>query len=617
MCGICGIVNIDSQSVDLALLKDMINLMHHRGPDDEGTYNNKYIGMGTRRLSVIDLSTGHMPISNEDESIWVIQNGEIYNYRELRRESESKGHVYKTNSDTEVIVHLYEEYGEDFVKKLNGMFSLAIWDEKLEKLILARDRIGIKPLFYFFDGHKFVFASEIKAILRDRSIKREIDMEAFNYYLSYKFVPAPLSMFNDIAKLLPGHMLVLERGKIKINQYWDFEYDETSESRNTYLERFHEVLRESIQRQLISDVPLGVFLSGGIDSSVLLVIMSELVDAPIKTFSVTFEDEYCDESRYVRMVADQFRTDHHELIVKPDAIDILPKLIWHLDEPLGDSCVLPMYYLSKFTREYVTVALSGDGGDELFAGYDRYRREKFISIFCRIPKWIQRSILGPATIFPQLERKAKLIDKSLALSLEKRYKFWMENISEETKYGLINNNSSNIDSSDIVLNHFKECDVTENLKKMLYVDLKSYLPDDLLFKVDRMSMANSLEVRVPFLDEKVVEFSASLPTKLKLKGFATTKTKYLLRKYLRKHLPADIHKRKKQGFNLPVDSWFRGELKSFAYEVLLDSGTNRSGIFNTNGLELFLKQHQDGENHGEAIWALIAFELWRRQYIDA
>ena len=384
MCGICGIVNIDSQSVDLVLLKDMINLMHHRGPDDEGTYNNKYIGMGTRRLSVIDLVTGHQPISNEDESIWVIQNGEIYNYRELRRESESKGHVYKTDSDTEVIVHLYEEYGEDFVKKLNGMFSLAIWDEKLEKLILARDRIGIKPLFYFFDGHKFIFASEIKAILRDRSIKREIDMEAFNYYLSYKFVPAPLSMFNDIPKLLPGHMLVLERGKIRINQYWDFEYDETSESRNTYLERFHEVLRESIQRHLISDVPLGVFLSGGIDSSVLLAIMSELVDGPIDTFSIAFEGEQCDESQYSRMVADQFRTDHHELIVKPDAIDILPKLIWHLDEPLGDSCVLPMYYLSKFAREYVTVALSGDGGDELFAGYDRYRREKFISIFCRI-----------------------------------------------------------------------------------------------------------------------------------------------------------------------------------------------------------------------------------------
>lgn len=617
MCGICGILNIDRQPVDLVLLKDMMNLMHHRGPDDEGTYNNKYMGMGVRRLKVIDLETGHQPICNEDETVWVVQNGEIYNYRELRNGTKLKGHIYKSRSDTEVIVHLYEEYGDDFVKKLNGMFSIALWDEIKDKLILVRDRIGIKPLFYFIDAKKLIFASEIKAILKDRSIKHEINMEAFNYYLSYKFVPAPLSMFNNIHKLLPGHMLILERGKIKINQYWNFEYDEMSESRNNYLERFHEVLKESIQRHLISDVPLGIFLSGGIDSSVLLDIVSELVDIPIKTFSIAFEDEYLDERRYARVVADQYRTDHHELIVKPDTIDVLSKLIWYLDEPLGDSCVLPTYYLSKFAREYVTVALSGDGGDELFAGYDRYRREKFISFFCKIPRWIQKGILGSAANFSQLEWKAKLIDKSLTLPLGKRYKFWMENISEEDQYKLINHSISNIDSSDIVQKYFEECDGAENLKKMLYVDLKTYLPDDLLFKVDRMSMANSLEVRVPFLDKKVIEFSASLPTKLKLKGFGTTKTKYLLRKYLQGRLPADIHKKKKQGFNLPVDSWFRGELKSFAYDVLLDSGVNSSGIFNTKGLELFLNQHQDGENHGEAIWALIAFELWRKEYIDA
>jgi len=617
MCGICGIVNIDGQPVDLALLKDMTNLMRHRGPDDEGIYNYKNMGVGVRRLSVIDLSTGHQPICNEDESVWVVQNGEIYNFRSLRNETESKGHVYKTESDTEVIVHLYEEYGDNFVTKLNGMFSICLWDKRKEKLILVRDRIGIKPLFYFVDNKRLIFASEIKSILKNSSIVREINMDALAYYLTYKYSPAPLTMIKDIVKLLPGHMLIYEKGKLAISQYWDFEYSKTTESGPDYLELLHGVLKESIQRHLISDVPLGLFLSGGIDSSILLAIINELVDEPVKTFCITFEDEYCDESRYARMVADQFRTDHHELIVKPDTIDILPKLIWHLDEPLGDSCVLPTYYLSKFAREYVTVVLSGDGGDELFAGYDRYRREKFTSIFCRIPKWIQRSVLGPATNFPQLERKAKLIDKSLALPLEKRYKFWMENISEEANYRLINNNISNINSSDIVLNYFEECDVTENLKKMLYVDLKSYLPDDLLFKVDRMSMANSLEVRVPFLDKKVMEFSASLPTKLKLKGFGTTKTKYLLRKYLQGRLPADIHKRKKQGFNLPVDSWFRGELKSFAYDVLLDSGVNSSGIFNTKGLELFLNKHQNGENHGEAIWALVVFELWRKEYIDA
>ena len=615
MCGICGMLNTNGKPADLTLLKDMMGLMRHRGPDDEGIYKYKNMGMGIRRLSVIDLSTGHQPISNEDESIWVMQNGEIYNYQEVRYETESKGHVYKTKSDTEVIVHLYEEYGEEFVDKLNGMFSIALWDERQEKLILVRDRFGIKPLFYFFDGHKLLFSSEIKAILSDPTINREINPTALNQYLTYKFVPAPLTMLKDITKLLPAHMLIYAQGKIKIRPYWNLKYDKLERrSKDYYLNHLHNVLRESVRRHLISDVPIGIFLSGGIDSSIIVSIVNELVDGPVETFSITFGGERCDESRYARMVAERFKTRHHEFAVKPDAIQILPKLIWHMDEPLGDSCLLPTYYLSKFSREYVTVALSGDGGDELFAGYQRYRREKFISLYGRIPRWIREGVLGPASKLLQVKSKVELFNEASTLSLGKRYKLWTEIIPEDVRYGLVKNNEfSDIGLSDIILNYFEECDVPENLNKMLYVDLKTYLPDDLLLKVDRMSMAHSLEVRVPFLDREVVEFASMLPINLKLRNFSNTK--YLLREYLKKYLPTDIYKREKQGFNLPIDSWFRGELKAFACQVLLDPGVGNRAIFDSQGLKFLLDEHGKGKNYGEAIWALIVFELWRKQYV--
>jgi len=617
MCGICGIVNIDGQPIDLTLLQDMTRQMYHRGPDDEGIYTFKYVGLGVRRLNVIDLATGHQPICNEDESVWVVQNGEIYNYRELRRESETKGHVYKTNSDTEVIVHLYEEYGHNFVTKLNGMFAIGLWDTRNEKLILARDRIGIKPLFYFADKRKLIFSSEIKSILKDSNIVRDVNMESLVYYLTYKYAPAPLTMIKDIVKLLPGHMLIYEKGNISINRYWDFEYRKTTESASGYLELLHGALSESIQRHLISDVPLGLFLSGGIDSSILLATMNELVDTPIETFSITFEDENCDESKYARMVANQFRANHHELAVEPDTINILPKLIRHMDEPLGDSCTLPMYYLSKFAREHVTVALSGDGGDELFAGYDRYRRERFFSYYDQVPPCVRNGLNGLLANVPLTRSKASLINQSSPLTLEKRYKLWMEILEKEARNELIYGSGcfNDNDSADIVLRYFNDSNGTEHMAKMQYADLKSYLPDDLLLKVDQMSMANSLEVRVPFLDIKVLDIAATIPSKLKLRGFSTTK--YLLRKYLEKRLPKEIYRRKKQGFNLPVDSWFRGELKSFAFQVLLDPGVRRSGIFSSRKLESILEKHQEGHNYGEAIWALIVFELWHKEYINA
>ena len=613
MCGICGIVDIKRQRpVDPALLKRMTDLMYHRGPDDEGTYTHKNMGMGVRRLSVIDLSGGHQPISNEDSSVFAIQNGEIYNFQELRHETESKGHIYKTKSDTEVIVHLYEEYGEEFVGKINGMFSIALWDTREEKLVLARDRVGIKPLFYYFDDHKFVFASEVKAIIKDLAIRRRINMKALNQYLTYGFVPAPLTMLEGIIKLLPGHMLIYQRGKLEIKQYWNINYAEPAEGpQDDYLAHFDEVMKNSIRRHLISDVPLGVFLSGGIDSSVIVAVASGLVKGPVDTFSITFDDEDHDESRFVRIVANRFKTNHHELRIKANAIGILPKLIQYMDEPVGDPCALATYHLSMFAKQYVTVALAGDGGDELFGGYDRYRRENFESMFSRIPIWLRGGALGLAKRFSRFQSKAGIIDRSVALSVGERYKLWMEIISEDGRREL----RPQKDLSDIVQEYFSKCGAADSVNEMQYVDLKTYLPDDLLLKTDQMSMAHALEVRVPFLDEEVIRFAANLPQGMKLRGFNTAK--YLLRSYLKQYLPKTVYGRGKHGFSLPVDSWFRGDLREFANQVLLDPETGRSGIFNREGIGKLLNRHQQGMNQGSGIWALIVFELWRRQYVKA
>lgn len=560
----------------------MTNTMYHRGPDDEGHYIRQNVGIGMRRLSIIDLMTGHQPIHNEDKSIWTVCNGEIYNYKELRVRAEALGHKFYTKSDIEVIIHLYEEYGENFLDKLIGMFSLAIWDERQNKLILARDRIGIKPLFYYIDDHKLIFGSEIKSILLGSNVVRDIDVYALSQYLTHNFVPAPLTMFRGIKKLLPGCILIYQNAKATIKQYWNITYIESDKHSEAYFSnRLYEILRSSVQRHLVSDVPLGAFLSGGIDSSVLVGMMSALVDKPVKTFTIGFEEEGYDESKFARMVAKRFRTDHYELIVKPDTVNILPKLIWHLDEPLGDSCALPMYYLSKFAREYVKVVLSGDGGDELFAGYDRYRREKFSAVYGTVPPFIRKSLIwGLISRFPDgnhriraLKSRTEFFNKNVDLPLEKRYLQSTEIMSADIKYQLltqeVKHNFDTSNTTDSISLYFSDSAASNSLNKMLYVDMKTYLPDDLLTKVDKMTMAHSLEARVPFLDHNLVEFAATIPVHLKLKGFI--KTKYLLRKYLKQYFPSEIYNRRKKGFNLPVGEWLRKGLRDFTQQTLLDS----------------------------------------------
>ena len=611
MCGICGIINLDKQPVDKDVLLKMTRVLSHRGPDDEGFYISRNVGLGNRRLSVIDLENGHQPISNENSSIWVIQNGEIYNFHELRKETEAKGHKYKTSSDTEVIVHLYEEYGEQFTKKLNGMFAIAIWDEKKRKLVLARDRIGIKPLYYYYDSQKLIFASEIKALINEPRLNREVDICALSQYLAYRFVPAPQSMLKGIKKLLPGHILVLDRNGDRIEKYWDLEYKETKCSEKHYFDKFDEIFSRAVKRHLISDVPIGVFLSGGVDSSLIVGMASKLQRERVKTFSISFDDEKIDESKYMRIVSRQYNTDHHELIVSPDNIDLLSKLIWHMDEPLGDESLLPTYCLSEYARKYVTVALAGDGGDELFAGYDRYRHEKIISYYSRIPRFI-REIAWTIGKFTTYKDKISYLNRNSVLSPDRRYQLSMEIIPEQNRNELIG--QLNHGSSDNLMKYYDRIISAGNIERMLYVDMKAYLPNDLLLKVDQMSMAHSLEVRVPFLDHEVVDFARSLPMRYKLRGF--NGTKYLLRKYLSKQLPASIYARGKRGFNVPVDSWFRNKLKTYAYDILLGIDFNKHGIFDKKAMERILDEHQKGASWGAALWALIVFQLWHKQFVS-
>ena len=636
MCGICGKLNVSGDElIERDLIQRMCKVIAHRGPDDEGVYlkkKGKYsLGLGHRRLSIIDLtSAGHQPMSNEDGSLWITYNGEIYNHLELRKELEEKGHRFRSNTDTEVILHLYEERGEDCLKYLNGMFAFAIWNERKEKLFLARDRLGIKPLLYKWDGKSLWFASEIKSILQDDKVMPEINYQALNDFFTFMYVPAPATIFKGIQKLEPGYSLVLKNKEVYMDKFWDLGQSANGDyTEKEYCREIREKLSCSIERRLMSDVPLGVFLSGGIDSSSIVGLMSEVCNNTVRTFSIGFgKEKQYDELKFARIVAGKFNTTHSEYVVEPDAVEILPKLVWHFDEPFADSSAIPTYYVAQMAKENVTVALSGEGGDETFGGYPyRYFWDQIAERYRKVPYWVREKFLKKiASIIPLpknsgLQNKVRQLKKFLSyagMEQEKRYLHWFSIFTPELKEELykasVQKEIEDINSYNIYQTHFDKVPEEELLQRMMYVDTKVLLPHDLLTKVDRTSMAHSLEVRVPFLDHELVEYAWNIPSSLKLKGKTT---KYILKKMSSHFLPDEIPWRKKQGFEVPISSWFQGKLNSYAKEMLSEETIVKRGYFEHKAIKNILDKMDAGVmQYGPHVYALIIFELWNKVFID-
>lgn len=624
MCGICGIVRGDSaKPVDRATIEAMTRLMVHRGPDGEGYHVDGPVGLGHRRLSIIDTEGGAQPMTNEDRTLWLVFNGEIYNFQELEDDLKARGHTFATRCDTEVILHLYEEYGTDCLSRMRGMFSFALWDGRERQLFCARDRLGVKPFFYSIVNGDFVFASTPASILQCPGFDRAVDLRALDLYLTYQYVPSPLSIFNDMKKLSPAHYLLFKEGRLSIVRYWEVNPSETSrlgydESR----ERLRELLTEATRLRLISDVPLGAFLSGGIDSSVVVALMSGLSDHPVKTFSIGFEDQSYNELPYAREIARRYSTDHHEFIVRPSAIDLLPKLVWHYGEPFADSSALPTYHVAEMSRRHVTVALNGDAGDELFAGYPRYLAYKLAGRIARVP-----FMKGQAQFwkrFLRSSRRGSFLGRvrrfmpSIIHEGPDRYLIYMVFFDNEEKEQLylpeMRRLSRRHDAKGFLDRIYKSCRSDDDVARLLFTDIHSYLPDDLLVKVDIATMANSLEGRSPFLDHHLVEFAAALPTEWKLRG---RKSKYILKDACADLLPPRILHRGKMGFGVPISGWFRGELKGYLRDVLLDPVSLSRGYFDPARVRALVDAHQKGiTDHAPRLWALLVLELWHRAFID-
>jgi asparagine synthase (glutamine-hydrolysing) len=628
MCGIAGLAFSDRRHpVDRSLLVRMTGVIRHRGPDADGFHLGPGVGLGHRRLSIIDLSTGDQPIYNETRTIAIVFNGEIYNFAELARELEAAGHVFTTRSDTETIVHAYEQFGLDFVTRLRGMFALALWDEPNRRLVLARDRVGKKPLYYHADGEHLLFASEIKGLLQDASIKRRVSVEALDDYFTFGCIPSPGTVFQDIHQLPPAHILVWERGVVRLQEYWDVTFDPTGPHRpDEALEEFSVLLDEAVRIRMVADVPLGAFLSGGVDSAAVVASMAGQSRRPVVTTSVGFVERTHNELVHARAVAGAVGSDHHELLVKPDAVADLPRLVWHLDQPFADSSCLPTYYVSRAARERVTVALSGDGGDEIFAGYQRrygiHRLENRLRTL--IPGPVRRGVLAPlARIYPRSERiprplRLKLVLSNLGRSFERAYFRDMSLFLDEERRALYSpellDQVREHDPFVAFSRHFERVRDADPLSRVLYVDFKTWLANDILVKVDRMSMACSLEVRAPLLDHKIVEFAARLPASLKYRGRVS---KYLLKRHLAARLPQMAVNRQKQGFELPLAEWLRGELREVALDLLFSRQAAGRGYVRPDAVKRIWDAHQQrSRNHAAHIWALMVLELWHRTYVD-
>jgi len=626
MCGIVGKYNFrTNEPVSLDLIGSMCDKIIYRGPDDGGIYAEGPIGLGHRRLSIIDLSPlGHQPMSTADGSLWIVFNGEIYNFQSLRKELVSRGYVFRSDCDTEVILYLYKEFGADCLKYMRGMFAFAIWDVQKSQLFLARDRIGKKPLFYYYDGNTFIFASEIKCILVDPAVKKAINYQAFYDYFKYMYVPDPKTIYSSIYTLEPGYAMVCSKDGIRKNQYWDVSFTQASyKDSGEVSEALLHILKEAVRLRMISDVPLGAFLSGGVDSSGIVALMAQQQESPVTTCSIGFDSSDYDELEFARTIATQFKTDHHEFTVKENAEEILDGLAYHFDEPFADSSEVPTYYVSKLAKRRVTVALSGDGGDENFAGYEKYFFDDVENrLRRRIPGFLRRPIFpvlsgllsaGHTRVF---QRGATLLK---ALSHESAYGFYLTNsafdddlwesaITDDVKRSI-----GDYDPFSVTDYYYNKADTDDHLSRILYVDLKTYLPGDILVKVDRMSMAHSLEVRAPILDHNVIEFAASLQSSLK---YNHGEKKYILKQAFEKILPPAVMYRKKMGFSVPLADWLRGELKDFASDCILGKDTGLTNFFRREPLRKIWDLHQTRKrNYGIMLWILLKFELWHRTFM--
>lgn len=621
MCGICGVARKDQEPIDLALLKKMNNAIIHRGPDGDGYHFAPGLGLGMRRLAVIDLNTGDQPISNEDKTVWIVFNGEIFNFPKLREGLIARGHTFYTQTDTECIVHLYEEYGDDCVHQLRGQFAFALWDQPQERLLIVRDRLGQKPLFYTLQDDQLYFCSELSALRRVIQASPEVDLPAVDLYLSLQYIPEPNTPYKGVYKLPAAHKLVFERGKIEVTPYWQLHYEpKNPAAEDDLIAELRHILKEAVRMRMISDVPLGAHLSGGIDSSIVVALMAEASALPLKTFSVGFEEGGFSELPFARAVADRFSTDHQEFILTfGDIPATLEKILVHFGEPFGDPSAIPLYYLSKLTREHVTVALNGDGGDEAFAGYQRYWLDPWANRYNSLPGWITGTLIpGLIRLFPDREDRPaggsmvnglKRLKQLTEINSRASILRWGSYFSPQWKQRLWRNPPPDMAESFLV-EKFQSAPAQTFCDRTLWTDINTYLPGDLLVKADRMTMAHSLEGRSPFLDHKLAEWAACLPESMKVRGF---KGKYILRKAFVEELPPQVGERGKQGFGIPVGEWFRGPLAGWAQDVLLGDNPQIQRWFDSSVLLSILEEHRKGRvNHGKRIYALVMLGLWAR-----
>jgi asparagine synthase (glutamine-hydrolysing) len=600
--------------------------MIHRGPDDSGIYVAHEAVLGHRRLSIIDLSTGNQPLSNEDHSIWTVYNGEIYNYKELQHELVGRGHTLRTASDTEVIVHLYEEYGEDCVLRLQGMFAFALWDERRKLLLLARDRVGIKPLYYCLTNESLLFASEIKALLADPFVKREVHPEGIDRFLTFYYMPGSETLLRDIYKLKPGHLLVLNKGKVRIRQYWDLNFPAKPRHGNfdSAVDELSDLLLDTVRRHMLSDVPVGILLSGGVDSSAMLSLAADETLERVSAFTIGFGGEsFADERYFARIAAKCFGATHHEItITANDFREFLPKYVWHMEEPVCEPPAVALYYVTKLARERVKVLISGEGGDEAFAGYQNYRNIV----------WLERAKLVAGHGVDVIAFGLGNLSRVRGLGRLEKYSFMMKaplkryyysrtagpwNYFHRSRAKLYSDGfRRQIDASSstrFLEEQFINVRDQSTLNQMLYVDTKTWLPDDLLIKADKITMANSLELRVPLLDHNVLEFAAGLSAGFKIRGFTT---KYILKQALASRVPKEILKRKKAGFPVPVETWLANDLRDFIHDVLLDSRTISRGYFRRNAIEALLSSNSHESPYSAELFSLVTLELWHRTFID-
>jgi asparagine synthase (glutamine-hydrolysing) len=638
MCGITGAVWSDpAAALAPDVLRRMTDVLRHRGPDDSGSYTSELrlpgaanatpgVALGHRRLAIIDLAGGHQPLANEDETVWIIFNGEIYNHRELRHRLEGSGHRFRTHADTEVVVHLYEDEGLEFLSHLNGMFALALWDAPRRRLVLARDRLGEKPLYYRLEPHRLLFASELKSLLEVPGIARQLDPQALDEYLTYQYVPHPRTILRGFCKLPPAHLGVYEHGRWSTHCYWKLDFDrEENRPLGDYIEQLRELLSCAVRLRLESDVPLGAFLSGGVDSALITGLMQQTLGRPVKTFTIGFPIHDFDETAAARETAGRLGTQHHEFCVEPRCVDVLEKLVWHYDEPFADSSAIPTYYVARLTRQHVTVALSGDGGDELFAGYLRYRAVWLASWLDSLPIAVRSGAARRAARWlsggrrqRSLARRVGRFAEALALDPRRRYFEWMSMFNEGRRADLYAEQFlrelPDADPFAFLAQAFGRSRRRDPVTAASLTDLVTYLPGDLMTKVDIASMANSLECRAPFLDHRVVELAAKMPLAYKFRG---GRGKRILHQAFGELLPRSLLRRPKMGFGVPLEHWFRHELADYTRQVLLDPRTLGRGYFRPDAVRALVAQHLSGAfDHSYRLWGLLFFELWHRQWLD-